>query len=330
MYMDNNRVLSNVGDTKQIQPGIVVLRNKSVLKKIWDMKLLYLMLLPGIIFMIIFKLLPVFGLVIAFQDYSVFKGITGSEWVGLKHFKDFIGDPYFWKLVKNTFLLAGFNLLFIFPIPIIFALFLNEVRITLFKRFVQTVSFFPYFISSAVLVSIMYKFLSPQGGLVNEMLNAFGIESIFFLAEPDWFRSLYVGLNVWQLFGYSAIIYLAAMTSIDPALYEAADIDGANRFQRIFKITLPSISNTIVVMFIMTIGQILTLDLDKILLMYNPSVYDTADVIQSYVYRQAFANEGFPKYSFGAAVGLMQSVVAFILVVSANKVSKKYSESRLF
>lgn len=301
-----------------------------ILKKMWDMKLLYLVLLPGLIHMVIFKLLPVLGLVIAFQDYSVFKGITNSEWVGLKHFKAFISDPYFWKLVKNTFLLAGFNLLFIFPIPIIFALFLNEVRIAFFKRFVQTVSFFPYFISSAVLVSIMYKFMSPQGGLINEFLNAIGIESIFFFAEADWFRSLYVGLNVWQLFGYSAIIYLAAMTAIDPSIYEAADIDGASRLQRVFKITLPSISGTIVVMFIMTIGQILTLDLDKILLMYNPSVYDTADIIQSYVYRQAFANEGFPKYSFGAAVGLMQSVVAFILVMAANKVSKKYSESRLF
>jgi putative aldouronate transport system permease protein len=305
-------------------------KTSTILKKMWDMKLLYIVLIPGLIHMVIFKLLPVLGLVIAFQNYSVFKGISGSEWVGLKHFKEFIGDPYFWKLVKNTLLLAGFNLVFIFPIPIIFALFLNEVRITLFKRFVQTVSFFPYFISSAVLVSIMYKFLSPQGGIVNEILKALGMKSIFFFAEPDWFRSLYVGLNVWQLFGYSSIIYLAAMTAIDPAIYEAAEIDGANRLQRVFKITLPSISSTIVVMFIMTIGQILTLDLDKVLLMYNPSIYDTADIIQSYVYRQAFANSGFPKYSFGAAVGLMQSVVAFILVIAANKVSKKYSESRLF
>jgi putative aldouronate transport system permease protein len=305
-------------------------KKTSILKKMWDMKLLYLVLIPGLIHLIIFKLLPVFGLVIAFQDYSVFKGITHSPWVGFKHFQELFAEPYFWKLVKNTFLLAGFNLVFIFPIPIIFALFLNEVRITLFKRFVQTVSFFPYFISSAVLVSIMYKFLSPEGGIVNQLLNAFGIKSIFFFAEPDWFRSLYVGLNIWQQFGYSAIIYLAAMTAIDPSIYEAAEIDGASRLQRVFKITLPSISSTIVVMFIMTIGQILTLDLDKILLMYNPSVYDTADIIQSYVYRQAFANAGFPKYSFGAAVGLMQSVVAFVLVIAANKVSKKYSESRLF
>jgi putative aldouronate transport system permease protein len=150
------------------------------------------------------------------------------------------------------------------------------------------------------------------------------------MAQSGWFRALYVMLNVWQLFGYSAIIYMAAMTSIDPHLYEAAEMDGANRWQKIFKVTLPSISSTIVVMFILAIGQILTVDLDKILLMYNPSVYDTADVIQTYVYRQAFTSEGFPNYSYGAAVGLMQSVIAFILVIGANKVSKKFSDSRLF
>ncbi|KQO18523.1 ABC transporter permease [Paenibacillus sp. Leaf72] len=305
-------------------------KNSGLLKRMWDAKILYLILLPGLVHLILFKLLPLFGLVIAFQDYSIFKGIMGSKWIGLEHFSKFMSDPYFWKLVRNTLLLAFFNLLFVFPIPIIFALFVNEVRLSAVKRFVQTLSFFPYFISSAVIVSILYKVLSPQGGLVNQMLNFAGFESVFFMADPGWFRPLYVMLNVWQLFGYSAIIYMAAMTSIDPHLYEAADIDGANRFKKIIHVTLPSISSTIVVMFILAIGQILTVDLDKILLMYNPSIYDTADVIQSYVYRQAFASDGFPNYSFGAAVGLMQSVIAFVLVMMANKVSKKYSESRLF
>ncbi|SFE77677.1 putative aldouronate transport system permease protein [Paenibacillus algorifonticola] len=305
-------------------------KNSGLLKRMWDAKILYLILLPGLIHLILFKLLPLFGLVIAFQDYSIFKGILDSKWIGIEHFSKFMSDPYFWKLVRNTLLLAFFNLLFVFPIPIIFALFVNEVRLSAVKRFVQTLSFFPYFISSAVIVSILYKVLSPQGGLVNQMLNLAGFESVFFMADPGWFRPLYVMLNVWQLFGYSAIIYMAAMTSIDPHLYEAADIDGANRFKKIINVTLPSISSTIVVMFILAIGQILTVDLDKILLMYNPSIYDTADVIQSYVYRQAFASDGFPNYSFGAAVGLMQSVIAFVLVMMANKVSKKYSESRLF
>ncbi|MBB6690509.1 sugar ABC transporter permease [Cohnella xylanilytica] len=302
----------------------------ALFKRMWDAKILYLILLPGLIHMIVFKLLPLFGLVIAFQDYSIFQGVLKSKWVGFEHFSAFVNDSYFWKLVRNTVLLAIFNLMFVFPIPIIFALFVNEVKNSPIKRFVQTLSFFPYFISSAVMVSILYKLLSPQGGLVNDVLNALGFDSVFFMAEPGWFRALYVGLNVWQLFGYNAIIYIAAMTSIDPHLYEAADLDGASRWQKIFRVTLPSIQTTIVVMFILAIGQILTVDLDKILLMYNPSIYDTADVIQSYVYRQAFSSEGFPNYSYGAAVGLMQSVIAFVLVIGANKISSRYSDSRLF
>ncbi|WP_123043190.1 ABC transporter permease [Cohnella candidum] len=306
----------------------------NVWHKMWRSRLLYLILLPGLIHMLLFKLLPLFGLVIAFEDYNVIKGginsIIDSKWVGFAHFEKFLGDAYFWKLLKNTLLLAFFNLLFVFPIPIIFALLVNEVRFRKVQRFVQTVTFFPYFISSAVAVSILYTFLSPQGGLVNMALQGLGVEPIFFMAEPGWFRPLYIMLNVWQLFGYSSIIYLAAMTNIDPHLYEAAELDGATRFGKMFHITLPSIAGTIVIMFILAIGQIMTVDLDKILMMYNPSIYDTADVIQSYVYRQAFATKGFPNYSYGAAVGLMQSVVAFILVISANRASKKFSDSQIF
>ena len=293
-------------------------------------KLLYLMLLPGVVHLLLFKLAPLFGLTIAFQDYSTFQGILNSPWVGLKHFAKFIEDPYMFTLIRNTVLLAFFTLLFTFPIPILFALFLNEVRFAAIKRTVQSLSFFPYFISSAVMVSVVYTLLSPQGGLVNQFLNWLGFESIFFMAEPGWFRPLYVGLNIWQTFGYSSIIYLAAMTAIDPSMYEAAEIDGANRWQKIFSVTLPALTNIIVVMFIVSIGQILTVDLDRILLLYNPSVYETADVIQSYVYRLAFAPQGFPNYSFGAAVSLLQSVIAFILVMTANYASKKYSETRLF
>lgn len=305
-------------------------KSKSLLQKIWRARLLYLILLPGLLHLIIFKLLPVLGMVIAFQDFNIFQGIGKSRWVGLEHFRTFLQDSYFWKLVRNTVLLALYNLLFVFPIPIVFALFVNEIRLNGIRRFVQTLSFFPYFISSAVLVTMMYKMLSPQGGLVNNGLNALGFESIFFMAEPGWFRPIYVMLNVWQLFGYYAIIYIAAMTAIDPALYEAAEIDGANRFQKIFRITLPSIRNTIVVMFILAIGQLFTLDLDKILMLYNPSVYETADVIQSYVYRQAFATTGFPNYSYGAAVGLVQSVIVFLLVITTNELAKRYSDSRIF
>lgn len=302
----------------------------SLLRYLKSTRLLYIMLIPGLIHLVVFKVAPLFGLVIAFQDYSAFTGVLNSPFVGFKHFVRFIQDPYMLVLVKNTLLLAFYSLVFGFPIPILFALFLNEVRRSAIKRFVQSLSFFPYFISSAVTVSIIYTLFSPQGGLVNQFITWLGFDSIFFLAEPGWFRSMYVGLNVWHTFGYSAIVYLGAMTAIDPHLYEAADMDGANRWQKMFYVTLPSLSSIIVVMFIVNLGNILTVDLDKILLMYNPSVYETADVIQSYVYRIAFAPQGFPNYSFGAAVSLLQSVIAFILVVGANYASKKYSETRLF
>ncbi|WP_339316413.1 ABC transporter permease subunit [Paenibacillus sp. FSL R10-2734] len=316
-------------ELKQTQQVTYTARSR-LLKHLWNTKLLYVLLLPGLAHLVLFKLAPLFGLVIAFQDYNTFLGISGSEWVGLDNFITFAKDPYFLVLLKNTLLLAGYSLLFGFPIPILFALFLNEVRNALVKRFTQSLSFFPYFISSAVMVSILYTLLSPQTGLVNRLLDVLGLQSIFFMAEPGWFRSLYVGMGIWHSFGYGSIIYLAAIAGIDPHQYEAADIDGANRWHKMFYITLPSLSTIIVTMFILNIGNILSVDLDKILLMYNPSIYETADVIQSFVYRQAFASQGFPNYSFGAAVGLFQSVVAMVLVVSANSISKKYSETRLF
>jgi putative aldouronate transport system permease protein len=314
------------------QTDVVTVKSKrrTLLSYLWDARLLYLLLLPGLIHMVLFKYFPLFGILIAFQDYSPFKGVTGSTWVGFKHFIVFFKDPYSLVLIKNTVLLALYNLLFGFPIPIIFALFLNEVRNKIVKRFVQSFSFFPYFISSAVTVGIAYTFLSPQGGLINEFLQLIGLNPVFFLAEAGWFRSIYVSLNIWHSFGYGAIIYLAAITGIDPHLNEAAEIDGANRWQKMWFVTLPAIANIIVVMFIIHIGNILSVDLDKILLMYNPSVYDTADVIQSYVYRVGFASRGFTDYSLGAAIGIFQSIVALVMIYGANQAAKKYSETRLF
>ncbi|GAA1578834.1 sugar ABC transporter permease [Kribbella karoonensis] len=293
-------------------------------------KLLYLILVPGLIHLVLFKFAPVGALVIAFQQYSPFQGISGSKWVGFDQFHRFLTDPGVLRLVKNTVLLAFGTLLFAFPIPIVFALFLNEVRTKWLKKSVQTLSFVPYFISSAVLVSILYTLLSPQGGLVNKVIEAFGGHPIFFFAEPGWFRPLYIGMNVWQTFGYGTIIYIAAMAGISPALYEAAEIDGAGRWKQMLHVTLPSIRPMMIVMLILAIGQVLTVDLDKILLMYNPSVYETADVVQTYVYRQAFASRGFPNYSYGAAVGLIQGVIALVMVVTANRAAKKVNDSGLF
>ncbi len=306
------------------------IRHRSLWKRMKQHKFLYLLLLPGLIHLVLFKLAPVSALVIAFQDFSPFLGITGSPWAGLDNFAQFLQDPNVLRLIRNTVLLAFGTLLFSFPFPLAFALLLNEVRHKVLRKSVQTASFIPYFISSAVLVSIMYTLLSPQDGLVNKVIEAFGGSPVSFFSEPGWFRPLYITMTIWQTFGYTTIIYLAAMTSVDPSLYEAADLDGAGRWKKMRHVTVPSIATMIVVMLILNVGQVLSVDLDKILLMYNPSVYETADVIQTYVYRLAFAPEGFPDYSYAAAVGLVQGVVALVMIQIANRASRRFSDSRVF
>jgi putative aldouronate transport system permease protein len=292
--------------------------------------ILWLLLLPGLISLILFKIAPLFGMTIAFQDYSAFKGILGSKFVGLEQFRRIIADEYMVALIKNTLILAGLTLIVTFPIPIFFALFLNEIRIKKVKNLVQSLSFLPYFISASVMVSIMYTILSPSSGIINDIIKALGGKSIYFMSEPGWFRPIYIILQIWQTLGYNMVIYIAAITGIDTALYEAASVDGANRWQMMFRISLPCISSSIITMLIISIGNIFTVDLDRLLLMYNPSVYATADVIQTYVYRIAFASTGMPQYSYGTAVNLIKSVIAFALVIFANKMAKKYSDTRVF
>ena len=292
--------------------------------------IIYLLLLPGLLSLVLFKIGPVGGMVIAFEDFSAFQGIFGSPWVGLENFVRIFQDPYIPKVVVNTIILAVLSIVVVFPIPIIFALFLNEGRQKWGRSTVQSLSFLPYFISAAVMVSVLYTMLSPTSGIVNNIIRAFGGDAVNFMAKPGWFRPLYVLLEVWQTFGYSAIIYIAAMMNIDPSLYEAAEVDGANRWDKMFRITLPCISTSIIVMLIISVGNIFTVNLDRILLMYNPSVYDTADVIQTYVYRIAFESKGFPDYSYGTAVNILKSVIAFILVTAVNRLADKFAEARLF
>ena len=292
--------------------------------------IIYLLLLPGLLSLVLFKIGPVGGMVIAFEDFSAFQGIFGSPWVGLENFVRIFQDPYIPKVVVYTNILAVLSIVVVFPIPIIFALFLNEVRQKWVRSTVQSLSFLPYFISAAVMVSVLYTMLSPTSGIVNNIIRAFGGDAVNFMAKPGWFRPLYVLLEVWQTFGYSAIIYIAAMMNIDPSLYEAAEVDGANRWDKMFRITLPCISTSIIVMLIISVGNIFTVNLDRILLMYNPSVYDTADVIQTYVYRIAFESKGFPDYSYGTAVNILKSVIAFILVTAVNRLADKFAEARLF
>lgn len=228
---------------------------------------LYLLMIPGFLLLILFKIGPVGAMVIAFEDFSAAKGVFGSTWVGLENFKRILQDPYIWKITKNTIVLAFLSVVVVFPIPIIFSLFLNEVRTKWVRNTVQSLSFLPYFISAAVMVSIMYTLLSPTSGLINILITKLGGTSTNFMAKPEWFRPLYVILEIWQTFGYSAIIYIAAMMNIDPTLYEAAEIDGASRWTKMWRITLPCISTSVITMLIISVGNIFSVNLDRILLL---------------------------------------------------------------
>ena len=292
--------------------------------------LLYLLMVPGFLLLVLFKIGPVGAMAIAFEDYSPALGVFGSQFVGFEQFIRIFNDPYIWKITGNTIILAFLSVVVVFPIPIIFALFLNEIKVKWIRSTVQSLSFLPYFISAAVMVSILYTLLSPSSGLVNAIIVRLGGEPVNFMAQAGWFRPLYVLLEIWQTFGYSAIIYIAAMMNIDPTLYEAAEIDGATRWTKIWRVTLPCLMPSIITMLIISVGNIFTVNLDRILLMYNTGTYETADVLQTYVYRIAFQSTGFPDYSYGTAVNLVKSIIAFILVMAVNKIADKVADSRFF
>jgi putative aldouronate transport system permease protein len=268
-----------------------------------------------------------FGVIIAFEDYSPYLGFFKSEWVGFGNFIEFFNSIYIWRLIRNTLLLNVYNLVFGFPVPIIFALLLNEVSHIGTKRFIQTVSYLPHFISTVIIVGIMYSFLSPNAGVVNVLLENLGMETVDFATESKWFRSLYVGSGIWQSFGWGSIVYLAAISGIDPCLYEAADMDGARRYQKIIHITIPSILPTIIILLILRIGNMMSIGFQKIILMYNAAIYETADVISTYVYRKGIAGG---EFSFATAVGLFNSLINLVLLISANTFSRKVGETSLW
>ena len=292
--------------------------------------LLYLLMVPGFLLLVLFKIGPVGAMAIAFEDYSPALGVFGSKFVGFDQFIRIFNDPYIWKITGNTIILAFLSVVVVFPIPIIFALYLNEIKVKWIRSTVQSLSFLPYFISAAVMVSILYTLLSPSSGLVNAIIVRLGGEPVNFMAQAGWFRPLYVLLEIWQTFGYSAIIYIAAMVNIDPTLYEAAEVGGATRWTKIWRVTLPCLMPSIITMLIISVGNIFTVNLDRILLMYNTGTYETADVLQTYVYRIAFQSTGFPDYSYGTAVNLVKSIIAFILVMAVNKIADKVADSRFF
>ncbi len=289
-------------------------------------KMIYLMLLPVVAYFVIFKYVPLFGIQIAFKSFSPFKGILGSPWVGLDNFKSFFESYYFVRLLKNTLLISIFDIIAGFPAPIIFALLLNEIRNKRFKSTIQTISYLPHFISTVVVGGMILDFFS-RNGVVNNVLNIFGIETISFMSSPEWFRPIFIGTNIWQHMGWSSIIYLAALSGVDVQLYEAATIDGANRFKQVIYVTIPSILPTVIIMLILRLGSIMTVGFEKIMLLYNPAIYDTADVISTFVYRKGILESS---YSYSTAIDLFNSVINFTLLVLVNKFSKKVSETSLW
>ncbi|QUL55865.1 sugar ABC transporter permease [Paenibacillus tritici] len=296
--------------------------------KIWRRnKLLWLLFLPCLLYYLIFKYLPMFGLVITFKDYNLFKGIWASSWVGFKYYRMFLENPDFLLLMKNTFLLGLYRLVFGFPAPILLAILLNEVRKASFKRLVQTVSYLPHFISNVIVASMVIMFLSPTGGLINNLLGGLGIGPVNFMNEPGFFRIIYVISEIWQHIGWETIIYLAALTAIDPQLYEAAEMDGAGRLRRIWHITLPGISPAIVITLILNIGQVLEIGFEKVFLMQNPAIYETADIISTYVYRVGMQQGNF---SYGASIDLFMGVISLVFIYSANWISRRISETSLW
>ncbi len=282
-------------------------------------KYIYLMLLPVLAYYIIFHYLPMYGAQIAFRDFIPALGILESEWIGLENFQDFFSSPSFGRLVRNTLAINVLDVIFGFPAPIILALLLNEITTPWFKRMVQTITYMPYFISLVVLVGMVIDFAARQG-LINQTLESFGLAPIPFLSQPEWYWPIYVGSSIWQAVGWGSIIYLAAISTIDPTLYEAAKVDGANRWHQLVHITLPGISSTIIVLLILRIGQMMNVGSEKTILLYNPLVYETADVISSYTYRRGILDAN---YGFSAAVGLFNSVINFALLLGANWLARR-------
>lgn len=267
-----------------------------------------------------------YGVIVAFKDYNIVKGILKSPWAGLKWFRKFATDPYFWKVVRNTFLMSFYNILWGFPVPILLAVMLNEVRNGKFKRLIQSITYLPHFISTVVLCGMLVNLLSSDG-LLNQVIKSLGGTSKQFLMYPQYFRTIYVASGIWQSAGWTSIIYLAALTGIDQEVLDAATIDGANRMQRIRHVTLPAITSTISTMLIMNLGKMMNLGYEKVLLLYNGSTYETADIISTYVYRRGILGNSF---SYATAVGLFQSVIGVFLLVLANRVSKKLSDTSLW
>ncbi|WP_240633347.1 ABC transporter permease [Paenibacillus montanisoli] len=294
------------------------------MRRSWE---LYLLVLLPVLYLIIFKYIPMFGVIIAFKDFNVVKGILGSPWVGFKHFENLFQSPNFSVLIKNTLLISAYSLLAGFPIPILLALALNEIRTGFFKRSVQMITYAPHFISTVVMVSIIILMLSPHVGVVERIFTFFGLPTTNFMGEPGLFKSIYVWSGVWQEMGYASIIYIAALAGVDPSLYEAARMDGASRLKKILHIDLPSLIPITITMLILSLGNLMAVGFEKIFLMQNPLNLSTSEVISTYVYKVGLLGANF---SFSSAVGLFNSVINLVLLIAVNAIARRVSENSLW
>lgn len=305
------------------QLGLGPHRRMSFGQSLLKYKYLHLMILPCIVYYVMFHYIPMAGIVIAFKNYrgvvSGFAGIFEAPWIGLKNFEMFFGSIYFGRILRNTILISLYRIIFSFPMPIIYALLLNELRSHRFKRVVQTISYLPHFLSWVVISGLVVVLLSTDGGPINGLISALGGEPVFFLASNRHFRSILVISGIWQGVGWGSIVYLAAISGVSPELYESAELDGARRFQKMWHITLPSIKEIIAIYLILSVGRILSENFDQIYNLYSPAVYETADVFETYVYRSGV---GEARFSYSAAVGLFKGVISFVLVILTNRAAK--------
>ncbi len=305
-------------------------RRKLLRKNLYKDKYLLLMIIPVIIYYLIFCYVPMTGLVMAFNKYQMgsgLKGIYTSEFVGLRWFQQFFQSIYAWRLIRNTFLLSFFSLIFGFPIPILFAIAVTQIRKKWLQKSIQVSTYLPYFISTVVVCGMIINFLSPSDGIINMLLNKIGIDSINFMSLPQWFRPIYVISGSWQSFGFNSIIFVAAIMGISPELYESMRVDGANKRQLIWHLVLPGIKPTIILLLIMTLGSLMNVGFEKVYLLYSAPIYETSDVIQTYVYRQGILNNN---YSSASAVGLLNSMINFSIVFVANRMSRKLTDTAIW
>ena len=298
-----------------------------LMRRIWAGRYLYLMFLPVFLYYVIFRYGPMLGLSIAVKDFNAYLGFDKSPWVGFKYFQQFFNSIYLWRLVRNTLLINLYDLVFNFPAAIILALLLNEVQNRRFKKTVQTITYMPYFISSVVIASMVVQFLSPSTGIVNNIIAAFGGERQYFMTQPESFRTIYTIMNLWKNVGWNSIIFLAAISGINGDLYEACRVDGGGHLRQTWHITLPGIAGTIVVLLIMRLGHVLDAGYETILLLQSTPIYETSDVIGTYVYRRGLKGG---EYSYATAVGMFQSVIGFAMVIIANWLSRRYSDTSLW